>query len=544
MRRRERRLDVRAHDVQALAALTIASIGEPAIDRLDARLASWTPPKGWVGRPGIGGVVEMRVRPVGRGVSVRLVVREAVDPAALLAAALRMLRPVPTGSIYPRMAFAAGLPAQAGAIAHFVRDIVRADDAANPHLRRTDLLVAPVGFNTSTVERMCDAVIDGHQWHVTDVGRPTETTDVYVDPLVHRPHGRRSDPPTVIGSASAENDALTIRADGLHLRIHGDMDAGHVQALHSVRALRADSDLGARWAEQLRACGVVVARPDEVLPADDDHLGWLQRSIDGMRDAMRTSTPTAAWNGWPSVAVVLITHRDTYIDHAVRQLARLDYPRLQFVIGRHGDAFEPARLDPLRATGHEVTVVDIDRSAPFGDAMQIASARATATLIAKVDDDDHYASTHIWDLVIARMHSGAQLIGKALDWVHLEGEQTTVFRPTYAAERYATFIAGGTMLISASDLGAVGGWASVPKSVDRALIDRVQAHGGLIYRTHGLGYVYVRHAGEHTAQVREEHFLTKTSATYPGLLAHTALGTAALGTAALGTSALGTGGAR
>ena len=530
MRRRGSRLDVRAHDVQALAALTVASIAEPVIDRLDVRLASWSPPKGWVGRPTIGGVVELRVRPTGRGVSVRLVVREAVDPALLLAAALRMLRPVPTGSVHPRMTFAAGLPAQAGAIAHFVRDTVHVEDAVNPHLRRTELVVAPTGFDATGVERLCDVVIDDHRWYVTDVGQPTETTDVTVDPLVHRPHGRRSDAPVVVGSASIKNEMLTIRADGLHLRVRGDLDAGHVQALRAVRALRTDGGLDARWVAQLRACSVVVASAGDTLPADDDHLGWQQRSVDGMRDAMRTSTPTAAWNGWPSVAVVLVTHRDTYIDHAVHQLAALDYPRLQLVIGRHGDAFDPARLDPLRAAGHDMTIVDIDRSMPFGDAMQIASARATATLIAKVDDDDYYAPTHIWDLVVARMHSGAQLIGKALDWVHLEGEQTTVFRPVYAAERYATFIAGGTMLIAAADLGAVGGWAPVPKSVDRALIDRVQAHGGLVYRTHGLGYVYVRHAGEHTAQVREEHFLTKTSATYPGLLAHAALGTAAPGT--------------
>ena len=533
MRRRGRRLDVRAHDVQALAALAIASIGEPAVDRLDVRLASWPAPKGWVGRSGIGQLSELRVRPAERGVALRLVVREPVDPGLLLAAALRTLRPTPTGSVYPRMTFAPGLPQTAGSIAHFVRDIAGPADTTNPHLRRTELLVAPTGVDASdddantAVDRISTLVIADHTWRITDNGRPTEMTEVFVDPLVHRPHGRRSDAPVVVGTASATDGTLTIRGDGLLMRVHGDLDADQVHALRALRGVRVDGSLDARWSAQLRACGLVVAGADEPLPADDDHLGWLQRSVDGTRAVMRTSTPMAAWDGHPSVSVVLVTHRDTYIDHAVRQLARLDYPRLQLVIGRHGDAFDPARLAPLHASGHDVLVVDLDGGAPFGDAMQQASMRASGTLIAKVDDDDFYAPTHIWDLVIARMHSGAQLIGKALDWVHLEGEQTTVFRPAYAAERYATFIAGGTMLIAASDLGAVGGWAPVPRSVDRSLIDRVQANGALIYRAHGLGYVYVRHAGEHTAQVREEHFLTKTRATYPGLLAHAALGTAA-----------------
>ena len=58
---------------------------------------------------------------------------------------------------------------------------------------------------------------------------------------------------------------------------------------------------------------------------------------------------------------------------------------------------------------------------------------------------------------------------------------------------------------------------------------RVLDAGGLVYRTHGLGYTYVRSAADgsaNTSQVNESHFLTKTTATYPGLLRSHALGTA------------------
>jgi hypothetical protein len=145
--------------------------------------------------------------------------------------------------------------------------------------------------------------------------------------------------------------------------------------------------------------------------------------------------------------------------------------------------------------------------------------------LTKVDDDDYYGPDHIWDLVLARAYSGAPLVGKALDWIMVEPENVTVFRPEYAAEQYATFIAGGTMLISQADLRSVGGWRPVPRSIDRALIRRVQMEGGLVYRTHGLGYVYVRRAEGHTANARNEHFLTKTAARWPGLIRHEAFGT-------------------
>jgi hypothetical protein len=52
------------------------------------------------------------------------------------------------------------------------------------------------------------------------------------------------------------------------------------------------------------------------------------------------------------------------------------------------------------------------------------------------------------------------------------------------------------------------------------------ADGGLVYRTHGLGYVYVRHSAGHTATVTDEHFLTRTTSTHPGLIRHEAFGTA------------------
>ena len=67
----------------------------------------------------------------------------------------------------------------------------------------------------------------------------------------------------------------------------------------------------------------------------------------------------------------------------------------------------------------------------------------------------------------------------------------------------------------------------MPKSVDRALLDRVLASGGLVYRTHGLGYVYVRRPSGHTASVRDEHFLTKVTTTHAGLIRHEVFGTRA-----------------
>jgi GT2 family glycosyltransferase len=257
-----------------------------------------------------------------------------------------------------------------------------------------------------------------------------------------------------------------------------------------------------------------------------DDLAWQALSVAARRDALRQSGPTAALDSWPSVSIVLVTHRPDHLERALRQVGALRYPRLEVVLGIHGDRVDGARAWELaQAVGHPVTMVAIDAARTLGEALQACSDRAEGALVTKMDDDDVYGPEHVWDLVLAREYSGAQVVGKALDWIHLESEDATVFRPVYAAEKYANFVAGGTMLISRADLNAVGGWRPVPKSVDRALLDRVLAAGGLVYRTHGLGYVYVRHAAGHTAMVSDAHFLTKTTARYPGLLKHPEFGT-------------------
>ena len=277
---------------------------------------------------------------------------------------------------------------------------------------------------------------------------------------------------------------------------------------------------------QLNACGVLVVASADDLPATDDALGWQVRSVHERRHALRAFGPTAALDAWPSVSAILVTHRGDFLEQAVRQLDRLDYPRLEVVIGVHGHAVDPARVWELaQSIRHPVTVVTSDAEETLGAALQVCSDRAEGDLITKVDDDDLYGPEHVWDLVLARQYSGAEVVGKALDWIHLVSADVTVFRPTYPAEKYADFVAGGTILLARADLAAVGGWRPVPKSVDRALLDRIIASGGLVYRTHGLGYVYVRRPSGHTATVRDEHFLTKVTTTHPGLIRHEVFGT-------------------
>ncbi|MFM8154710.1 MAG: glycosyltransferase family 2 protein [Actinomycetes bacterium] len=459
-----------APGVHSLQECTGPAAGVAAISDLEIRVGTWKPPKGWSGVPDLAEVATVDLKAKGDGARLRLAFTPSVDVSVALGAAIRVLRPSLPLNHYASVAVGHGVGTRAAALA---------------------------GCVNSAPGRDADLVVDRVDWDV--------------DPTIHRPLGRRSDAtPSVISLPS----------------LGPELTAVDVAALRTTTGVIAPG-LDARRRHQLEACGIVVAESREAFPADDDVLGWQSASLAARRHALRSQTPAAQLNDWPSVSAVLLTHRDDYLDHALRQLAAIRYPRFEIVLAIHGDAISDEQVQRVIAGHpHAVRVVRIDSDVIFGTAMQCACDAAEGQLITKIDDDDFYGPEHVWDLVLARMYSGAQVTGKALDWIRVESADLTVFRPTYAAEKFADFVAGGTMLISREDLADIGGWLPVAKHIDRALLDAFLAEGALVYRTTGLGYVYVRHGSGHTAQVSDEHFLTKNAARWPGLIAHEEFGTA------------------
>ena len=149
--------------------------------------------------------------------------------------------------------------------------------------------------------------------------------------------------------------------------------------------------------------------------------------------------------------------------------------------------------------------------------LNAAVAAATGDLILKMDDDDWYAPDFVADLLRARGYSGADLVGTADEFYYLADRDLTVQR-RHPGELYSHWVAGGTLLLGRSLLREVGGFASVPKHVDRHLLDALRAVGATIYRTHGLGYVLRRNSDGHTYDADLDKILDPDQlvATWPG----------------------------
>ena len=239
-----------------------------------------------------------------------------------------------------------------------------------------------------------------------------------------------------------------------------------------------------------------------------EHLPTMR--LDQLRSAAKLA-PLA-----PLVSVILASRRSDSLSDVVAAISRQTYPEMELILVTHGMNLPEGIEETLLASGIHHEIVPAAGDMTFGSVLSIASRRAAGDLLAKMDDDDLYSCTHVEDLVNAYLLSGADLVGKGAEFVHLERSDLTIRRFVGGAYSVSQTIAGGAMAVTREAFERAGGWADVQRHVDKALIRDVVASGGSVFRTHGLGYVLVRH-DDHTWQSDEARFLDQAEERWSGL---------------------------
>ena len=221
----------------------------------------------------------------------------------------------------------------------------------------------------------------------------------------------------------------------------------------------------------------------------------------------------------PTVSILLATMRPDRVAAAVGTVAEQTYRNLELVLALHGEGFDRAEIDGLlHDLDRPARVVEAPGHLPLGAVLNLAADESSGSLLTKFDDDDIYGSEHLWDLVLAQEYSRADLVGKGAEFVYLAGSDVTVHRFQNGGERFITTqrIAGGALMITRHCFEAVLGWRPIPRHVDQALIADVVDGGHRAYRTHGQGYMLVRHGEGHTWQAGDEYFRAQAHDTRRG----------------------------
>lgn len=356
-------------------------------------------------------------------------------------------------------------------------------------------------------------------WTQRRVGQVTPLDDVMAG--LSTRHGRRnaalvaaSRLPVIDSSSTVVEAPIAARAI---------LDLIGVGAL--VGADRLPEGVAALLGEQLTAAIEVVPIDRRIDGHDLDRWSVVQRRLvhrqHSVYRALASVTelvdrPVAAD---PSVSVIMATNRPDMVPFAVEQIARQHCDEIELLIGLHCVALPAPVRSQVAELVPDAQIVSFDGDQDLGGVLDALARRASGTLLTKWDDDDWYASHHVTDLIDAMRYSGATLVGKAAEYIHLSALDITIRRFATGAERFSTTIAGGTLMVGRSVLSDLGGWPAGPKRVDRLLIDRVGQARGTVYRLHGDGYLLRRSPdpSSHTWQAGDSYFLGQAVDQRPGL---------------------------
>lgn len=214
---------------------------------------------------------------------------------------------------------------------------------------------------------------------------------------------------------------------------------------------------------------------------------------------------------WPTVTVLMATKRPEFVFSALEQVASQEYAAVEVLCGLHECQLDPYVVADIEDLPIDVRLIQFGGDRDLGQVLSELADQASGVLVTKWDDDDWYSSDHIADLVAAMRYSGADLVGKAAEYVYLEGSGVTVRRFATGAENFSTTIAGATLMLRSSFLRELGGWPAGSHRVDRLLIDTVERAGGYVYRLHGDGFLVRRAASlaNHTWRVGDAYFLDR-----------------------------------
>lgn len=311
-----------------------------------------------------------------------------------------------------------------------------------------------------------------------------------------------------------------VKIDWIHAH-SGPLAAVRILAGLAAAGVPLVADSVPRWAGAL---GNPLA---ELLTAPVDLADDLRReehSVRLRRQALRTHGVAARWEqlGAPAPAppltsVLLATRRTDMVGFALDQISRQRDVQLEVILALHGvPQGHPDVKAAIAAFDGPLTVVEARAESIFGEVLNEAATYASGSFLLKMDDDDWYGPDFLSDLLLAHSYSGAQVVGTVPEFVYLSSIDVTVHR-RQITEQITSFVAGGTILVERSAFQAVGGFRPLRRSVDTQFQEALQAAGGQIYRTHGLGYILRRGpAANHTWQEPIGTFLQRNRQQWRG----------------------------
>lgn len=241
----------------------------------------------------------------------------------------------------------------------------------------------------------------------------------------------------------------------------------------------------------------------------------------------------AAFKKLPYISVVMATARPDDLTNILTQIEAQTLPSFELLLGVHKFQLSPShkkQLVRLQKRGISVVTKNFTVAYTLGSVLSTMAAQSTGEYIAKMDDDDIYGPDHLRDLLEIALTNGAEVVGKAMNYIYLQAIDLTVRRVLATgistSNLWTDWVCGGTILAKRSAAEAVGWFGEGKSAVDHFLLSGIKKNGGKIWRAPGLGYIYKRSVVAHTYVTNYSKYLRETDGQRVGFWPHEEFGTA------------------
>jgi hypothetical protein len=234
---------------------------------------------------------------------------------------------------------------------------------------------------------------------------------------------------------------------------------------------------------------------------------------------------------YPSVSVLVATIRPDDLTSLLSQLLQQSLPTFEVRLGLHGvelTGLHKKQISALNRRKVKVLIKRFDTDKTLGTILSSLAEESSCEFIAKMDDDDYYGPEHLRDLLDAALVTGAEVVGRAMNYIYLEPINVTLRKfsrgSMQTVEHFSDWICGGTILVKRTSAQAAGWFGSGSSAVDHFLLNGVSNNGGKIWRTFGAGYIYRRGFTPHTYVTNYSKYLNHVNEKVVGLWSHQIFG--------------------
>ena len=234
---------------------------------------------------------------------------------------------------------------------------------------------------------------------------------------------------------------------------------------------------------------------------------------------------------YPTLSVLVSTIRPDDLTSLLSQLMNQSLPTFEVRLGLHGielSANHKKQISALNRRKVKTVVQKFEAENTLGTILSSLASGSNSEFIAKMDDDDFYGPEHLRDLLDAAIDTGADVVGRAMNYIYLEPLDVTLRKfgrgSMQTVEHFSDWICGGTILAKRSSAQAAGWFGDGKSAVDQFLLSGVTSNGGKIWRTFGAGYIYRRGFTPHTYVTNYSKYLNNVNEKVVGLWSHQIFG--------------------